>query len=144
MKLACWMLLAATPVLAQDGAGFKACRALAEPAARLACYDALSPTDAAAPAAAPPARPGGNFGLEQQQQKSAPEAVESRIEGRVDGWGPKTMFRLANGQVWQVSDDSNAVVSLSNPKVRVRRGALGAFYLEFEASNHSPRVRRIQ
>jgi len=33
---------------------------------------------------------------------------------------------------------------VDNPKVVVRRGMLGGFFLEVENSNRSPRVRRIQ
>jgi hypothetical protein len=75
---------------------------------------------------------------------SAAEAVDSRITGRFEGWGPKTRFTLANGQVWEVEDGTNASLWLDSPAVRVRRGFAGAYYLEIDGSNRSPRVRRLQ
>jgi hypothetical protein len=70
--------------------------------------------------------------------------MESTIPGRFEGWGPNSRFKLANGQVWQVVDGSSAIVYRDSPKVVVRRGMMGGFFLEIENSNRSPRVRRIQ
>jgi hypothetical protein len=153
-------LAMAAPAAAQGTASLQACRALTDPAARLACYDALplpaaapapAPAATAAPAAAVPAAPAAaaataqsNFGLEAKAAQDAPDAVDSTIEGRFEGWGSKTRIKLANGQVWEVSDGSQGVLNLSNPKVRVRRGVFGAFYMDIEGTNRSPKVRRVQ
>lgn len=144
MRAFALLLLAAVPALADD-AGILRCRAITEAAARLACYDALgvsSPAAAAQPAAAAP-RP-REFGFEHKQEAFRVEAVESTIPGRFEGWRPGENIRLANGQVWQVVDDSKSHHEIDNPKARVRRGALGVFYLEIEGTNRSPRVRRLQ
>jgi len=163
------LLAFATPAIAQDAAFLK-CRAIKDSAARLACYDALPVPPAAsapaAPAAATAAKPGtaaasastaqtgapaalpsepaAQFGLAQKDREKPLDAIESTIPGRFEGWGPRERFRLANGQVWQVADDSKGYHDITNPKVRVRRGALGAFYLEIEGTNRSPRVTRVQ
>jgi hypothetical protein len=146
------------PALASDAA-LNQCRLEKVAAQRLACYDAIptqapgaasaqaparpaaaAPATAPSPAAAPAPAAASRFGL-----PSAPdEAVESRIPGRFEGWGPKTRFTLANGQVWEVEDASNASLWLDGPAVRVRRGFAGAYYLEIEGTNRSPRVRRLQ
>ncbi len=127
------------------------CRTITDAASRLACYDALA-ADADAEAEAKPS-PGNTaaqaaqprFGLPAQQPAAAePEAIESRIEGPFTGWRQGQQIRLANGQVWQVMDSGSAVIDATDPKVRIRRGVLGAYYLEFETSNRSPRVRRVQ
>lgn len=133
------------------------CRAQAEPMRRLACYDAIALPAARSPAASTPAAPAAppapagtpvpaaadaGFGLPAASQGTA--SIESRIAGVVEGWGPRTQFRLANGQVWQVEDGSSASLYLREPAVRVRRGFAGAYYLEFEGSNRTPRVRRVQ
>jgi hypothetical protein len=70
--------------------------------------------------------------------------IRSHIPGLFYGWGQGSQITLANGQVWQVVDEGGRRMQLQDPKVRVRRGMMGAFYLEFEAHNHSPRVRRIR
>ena len=71
-------------------------------------------------------------------------AIHSHIPGTFHGWSQHTTIRLANGQVWQVMDEGTRRMTLQDPKVRVRRGLMGAFYLEFEAHNHAPRVRRLE
>lgn len=151
--LALLCLAAATSALADD-ASLLRCRAIQDGPARLACYDAIAvPAAAAAPkaatrapatAAAPATAPREQFGFEHKQEILKVEAIESTIPGRFEGWRANENIRLANGQVWQVVDDSRASLWIENPKVRVRRGALGAFYLEIEGTNRSPRVRRLQ
>ena len=140
------MLLLVSTVALADDAGLTRCRAITEATARLACYDALAVSPAAGkPAIAAPAKPAAEqFGLEEKRAAPALEAIDSHIPGRFDGWGPGARIRLANGQVWQVVDGSSGAHWIENPKARVRRGALGAFYLEIEGTNRSPRVARVQ
>ena len=132
-----------------DDAALRRCRALAEPAARLACYDAVPL--AAVPAVAAPASsalpaPGGvaatDFGLDRPVDKT--QEITSRIVGRFEGWRPGERIRLANGQVWQISDDSNGVYYLLDPKVTVRRASMGTFVLDIEGARRTPRVRRVE
>lgn len=147
-------LPAASPALAQAGGSLAACRALTDAAQRLACYDALPLAPAASAAPTPPAvatapipaasSPAGQFGFEQRALASAPESIDTRIEGQFGGWGPRDRLRLANGQVWQVVDGSSATLNLQSPKVRVRRGMFGAFYLDIEGTGRSPRVKRLE
>ena len=161
-------LLISGSVLADD-AGILRCRNLSEAPARLACYDALvvpatdakrgvskpavQPETRPSPAATPMSSPAvvaaapqkiEQFGLENRVNPDTLDAIESYIPGRFEGWEAKSNIKLANGQVWQVSDDSSRYLTLNDPKVRIRRGALGTFYLEFEKTNYSPRVRRVQ
>lgn len=149
------LAIAAGPALAQTSSPLQACRSITDATKRLACYDALPLTgaDAATTATAPaaPAVPAAaapdpaKFGLENKiVRASQVDSVDSTIEGRFQGWGPKDRIKLANGQVWQIADDSNAVMNLTNPKVTVRRGLVGVFYLEFEKSNRSARVKRVE
>jgi hypothetical protein len=144
LLLAC----ASSAALAQGAGSLQACRAMTDATARLACYDALPlPGPAAALPAAPAAAAASDanrFGLEAKSAQQALQWVDSTIEGRFDGWGPNSRIKLANGQVWQVTDDSTAVMNLADPKVQVRRGVMGAFYLEFERSNRTARVKRVE
>lgn len=112
---------------------------------RLACYDALTPPKAEASSVVTtgPARAEERFGLVRTEPEES-KAMESHIPGRFDGWGPKTRIRLANGQIWEISDGSSGAFRLVDPKVRIRRGAMGAFYLEIERQNRSPRVKRVE
>lgn len=143
------LLSAAGPALADDAAvaghAILQCRALADTGARLACYDKIPVGVRPAPAA-PAASPAQNFGMEAAKAREAePKSVESTIEGDFDGWGPGAQIRLANGQVWRVTDGSSAVLSpMRNPKVRVTRNMLGTMFLEIEGTNNSPKVRRVR
>jgi len=164
-------LLASSLAHAIDDSAFARCRGIADTANRLACYDALpmNVTPAAAqtpPIAAPKAAPGKpssqpptasppaapqqqaaaqSFGMENRAPEvELPTTMQSTIPGHFEGWGPKARIKLANGQVWQIADDSQAYFNLENPKVVIRRGMMGGFFLEVENSNRSPRVRRVQ
>ncbi len=144
------LLLLSSAALADDAALLR-CRGIAEAAARLACYDALPLTASEAKPAQGEAsqrdvRPTPEqFGLE---EKVLPprglDEIQSQIPGRFEGWQPNTSIRLANGQVWQVTDGSSRMYDVNNPKVTITRGVLGAFYLNLEGDNRTVRVRRIQ
>ena len=152
MRILVLLLLASNVALADD-AGILRCRAIKDSAARLACYDALAvpaaratpaPAQPSSGATAPAAPPAEQFGLERRQAQNELAAIDSTIPGRFEGWRANDAIRLANGQVWQVADGSSGPHWIENPKVRVRRGALGAFYLEIEGTNRSPRVTRVR
>ena len=153
-------LLLFTSVAFADDAAILRCRSIADASARLACYDALVVTPTGGSAAKAPVATGAaqpkaqqaasqpaqaQFGLEDRNaNKGAVDAIESTIPGSFEGWSAKSNIRLANGQVWQISDDTSRAHYIDNPKVRIRRGALGSFYLEIQGTTHSPRVRRVQ
>jgi hypothetical protein len=163
-RLAGWTLLAISTAASASDAEFLRCRAIKDATARLACYDALPtpsrpdvPPAAAgrSPAletAAPGRQKAEQFGFEQKQEAAAQKqaaasqlaTIESHIPGRFEGWHPKKAIRLANGQVWQIADDSSSVIVRESPKVTIRRGFLGSFFLDIEGDNRSPRVRRSQ
>ena len=159
------LALAAVPLAhAVDDASFARCRGISDPGARLACYDGLpltmppaareappvapraappaAPAPATAPAHAPQAR---DFGMEQRAPVvEYPTTMETYIPGHFEGWRPNERIKLGNGQVWQVVDGSSAMFNVDNPKVVIRRGMMGGFFLEIGDSNRSPRVRRLQ
>lgn len=150
-----------TPALAQND-GVPRCQGLAEPAARLACYDSLFPPRAApapnppqtsaataAPAAssapaAPPSEAVAQFGLPQKAKPTEIETIESTVAANFTGWGPNDRIRLQNGQVWEVVDGSSGTITPDMRRVKVRRGLFGAFFLDFEGLTKSPKVRRLQ
>lgn len=161
MKALLALMVVSGSALANDAA-ITQCRSQADAAARLACYDAIkvgalsAPASAvAAPAlaasapaaAAQPARKEleQSFGMEALQPAARLNEIDSYIAGEFDGWRANQQIRLANGQVWRVVDDSDGVTPLlTNPKVKVVRGVLGAMYLQIDGTNRSPKVRRIQ
>lgn len=142
------LLLALAGGARADDEALRRCRGIAEAAARLACYDAL-PLVPPGPALAAPTAPARQapslierFGLETRQPQA--DRIESRIPGLFTGWKANSLIRLANGQVWKVVDGSWLHGEWDNPKVTIRRGMLGSFYLDIEGENRSPRVQRVQ
>ena len=72
-----------------------------------------------------------------------PEVVESRIVGTFKGYGLRTVFPLANGQVWKPTNDE--VVSeapIENPSVVILRDTFG--YKMFIEGASMVRVKRVQ
>lgn len=161
-------LIAATAAGAwADDAGLQRCRTLSDSTQRLACYDALplgatqkpavtaapsatgAPASPAAATAAPVASSSSpsllsRFGFESRAQPDELPFVESYIPGLFEGWRPRSSIKLANGQVWQVIDETSRVSWVENPKVKITRGMMGSFFLEIERINPAPRVRRVQ
>jgi hypothetical protein len=150
--------LALTPAIAQvPDRDMARCAAITESAARLVCLDALAaaavarlnagvaaPAAPAAPAAV--VSPDAGFGkvAKPLPVPAEPDLLESEIEGYVDEWHGRSLFKLKNGQIWRVSDGSSGSVGLRNPKVRIVRNRFGTYFLEFAGLNGSPKVRRVE
>lgn len=150
MPLALALLCTAGTAFAADDRAVLDCRKLGDAGARLACYDAI-PASADAPLAVrvvpakPAPTPEQSFGLENVRRPDTPRQIESTLTGDFEGWGPSTQFRLANGQVWKVVDGSSASLDrASKPKVRIVRNMFGTTFIEFEGTNNSAKVRRVQ
>lgn len=134
------LLLVSGSALADDAALIK-CRSVTDVAARVACYDAI-PLAAAAPAR----KPDEAFGLEAvKQRETQPKSIHSTVVGDFEGWGPNSQVRLANGQVWRVTDGSEATLPRQkDAKVSIERNAFGTLFLRVDGSNSSAKVRRVK
>ena len=83
------------------------------------------------------------FGLARRADEL--QEIKSYIPGRFEGWSRNGRIRLANGQVWQVIDDSTAFYNhLRDPKVTVRRASFGSYLLDIDGVPSTPRVRRVE
>lgn len=149
MKICVLLFLVSGAALADDNA-MRTCRTMTDTASRLACYDRIELAPALA-VAAPMPSPEQAFGLPRPQalvQPPAPkkiDAIESTITGTFDGWGPNTRFKLANGQTWQVSDGSEAVLRpVTDQKVTIRRNFIGTIFLEIDGTNQAAKVKRVE
>ena len=118
----------------------------------LARLDALiaaraAPPPAAVPGPAPAAAPAR--ALVGPVRRAAPaaeevETIESRLTGEFRGWEPRTVFALENGQRWQETGGSTyAGPPLAAPAVRIRAGALGAYWMRIEGVRLEVKVRRV-
>lgn len=115
------------------------------PAPSAATASAAPASTTAVPAAVAGERT-ATFGLPAPAPSRPVEAdfVDSRIVGRIEGWTPATRFTLANGQVWEIADGSQAVYDLQDPGVRITRGLFGSFFIRIEGVSQTPRVRRVR
>ncbi len=77
-------------------------------------------------------------------QAGSPEAIESRIAGTFSGWRGKTVFRLENGQVWRQAERGDFYIRVEDPKVIIRRAALGSYLLQIDGYHSHVRVRRVR
>lgn len=161
----CWLAAAAAALPFAASAddtreALRACRAEADAARRLACYDReadrLSAGSAAAEPAAPPApalTPEERFGrrgsmVRQEKDRSKAEArgldelhaTVTEIWTRSDGLMKLT---LDNGQVWSQNAPDPFFRLKTGDKVRIQPGALGSFLLS-GPSKRSTRVTRVQ
>lgn len=139
------LMLATSGAALADDAAMLRCRGITDASARLACYDAIAVQTPEEKARQAEVTQREQFGL----SKGAPagpelDAIDTYIPGHFEGWGPGSTFQLANGQVWQVNDNSSGIHYIDNPKVKVRHGVFTAYYLEIEGTNRSPRVSRVR
>ncbi len=113
---------------------------------RVACYDAIAlpPASLAGTASGPSPTTPPPATLQAPSHAAEAEFVDSRIVGRIEGWTPATRFTLANGQVWEIADGSQAVYGLQDPGVRISRGLFGSFFIRIEGVSQTPRVRRVR
>lgn len=164
-----WILIsfvAMTTVIASGAAaedagdaGLKACRAEADDARRLACYDRemdrvqeAAPAAAAPPAAAQPTAE-ARFGREraivreeterQERETSAIGELQAQvveIQTRSDGL---MTFTLDNGQVWRQNAPDSKFRLKKGEMVRIQPGAMNSFILS-GPSKRSTRVSRLK
>jgi hypothetical protein len=133
------LALGATTAAAADRlAPLLACRALADAAARLACFDRESA--ALAPVAAKPElSPEQKFGLdprvlaakeaEQGQPRADVDAVDAKLSALRAGADGRYVFTLDNGQAWRQLQPGSDLLLKAGDAVRITRGALGSFLL---------------
>lgn len=132
-----------------DDAAMLKCAQATEAAPRLACFDALAAQArqraTAAASGQPDPRKVAEFGRPPKPDVSDIDLLESRINGSFDTWRANQRLTLANGQVWQITDDGSGYVGeTQNPVVRIRRGAMGSYLMDVDGLRKSLRVKRVQ
>lgn|GEM_PF-4561202 len=113
--------------------------ATARAAATVAAAAAAAPTGAS-----PPAKTDGSR-LKKIKPKPGTaieyETVETEIVGGFSGWRPGTIFALANGQRWRVSEGSYpSPRETAHKRAKIVSGMLGNFFLEIEGVRSRPKV----
>ncbi|MFT4256730.1 MAG: hypothetical protein QM599_07225 [Pseudoxanthomonas sp.] len=146
-----WLLLAAAPTAFAAAEAAHPCATVADPAARLACYDKAFPPPPAVHEAATK-KAVQEFGLEKQaaplfnpgqtREDADPERIESRV-AKVDYAGGTRTISLENGQVWTLAEANSRGPLKAGDAVHVRKGLLGS-YLLVTPAGVGLRVRRVR
>ena len=73
------------------------------------------------------------------------EPIEANVVGEFTGFGSRKRYTLDNGQVWQQVDSATlAGVRKDNPRVRIRPGALGTWWMGVDGYNTQAKVQRVE
>ena len=118
------------------------CTTIADPAARLQCFDRAAPAGKEALAPKP-----ADFGKPEQRPVELEQIVATVKELSRTARG-RALFVLDNGQTWRQLDADDAQVAEPAAgramKVTIARGFLGNYTLTIEGRNGLIRVRRIE
>ena len=78
-----------------------------------------------------------------ERKVQPPDVIESSIVGTYKGYGPKTVFHLANGETWRpTNDEFVSNLAIESPKVVIYRDFFG--YKMFVEGATIVRVKRVQ
>jgi hypothetical protein len=73
------------------------------------------------------------------------EPIESNIVGEFKGFSTGRVYTLGNGQDWEQTDAATlSGVRKTAPKVKIKPGLVGVWYLQIEGYNTQAKVRRIK
>ncbi|MFT4248254.1 MAG: hypothetical protein QM581_09485 [Pseudomonas sp.] len=73
------------------------------------------------------------------------EPIESTLAGDFDGFGKGKKYLLANGQEWEQTESTSlSGARLSSPKVKIRPGIAGVWYMQVGNYNTRAKVRRVK
>lgn len=73
------------------------------------------------------------------------DPIEASIVGEFNGFGSRRRYTLDNGQVWEQTDGATlAGVRKTNPKVRIKPGLMGVWWMKIEGYNTQAKVQRIK
>ncbi len=72
------------------------------------------------------------------------DPIESTIDGEFTGFGKGRRYVLANGQEWEQTEATELRVRKDSPKVKIKPGLIGVWYMQIEGYNTMPKVRRVK
>lgn len=88
--------------------------------------------------------PEERFGMEKKVLELGGEEMSSTAVGEFRLWNKGQRIELDNGQVWEITNDTNLFHKTSNPRVTIEKGMFSAFYLHIDGVSKSLKVRRIR
>lgn len=71
------------------------------------------------------------------------EPITGVLQGEFRGFGKGRVYVLDNGQEWEQTDSTSVVgVRKQSPKVSIKPGVMGVWYMKVEGVNSQPKVHR--
>jgi hypothetical protein len=103
----------------------------------------LAANGLAGPATAAPAQEEDRRGF---RERLDTREIDARVAGTFTGWAGVTEITLDNGQVWRVTDPNSRLRTgpVESPRVTLRAGALGGWWMIVEGFNTRAPVERIR
>lgn len=74
---------------------------------------------------------------------AAPAVIETQIEGDFEGWSGDTIFKLANGQIWQQSSYAYTYHYAYRPKVLIYKTGV-AYQMKVDGVDSAIQVKRLK
>jgi hypothetical protein len=79
-----------------------------------------------------------------ERKVQPPQVIETNIVGTFKGYGPRTFFQLANGEVWKPTNDYvETYPPVENPKVVIYRNDLFGYKMVIQGGG-TVRVKRVR
>lgn len=111
----------------------------------------LAANGLAAPATAAPGAASTALPMQPEDRRGFRERLDTReinarVAGTFNGWAGITEITLDNGQVWRVNDPNSRLRTgpVESPRVTLRAGALGSWWMIVEGFNTRAPVERIR
>mgnify|MGYP006268450239 CR=1 FL=1 len=92
----------------------------------------------------PPESAQDRFGKDQSMLEFGGEAMASTALGSFRYWREGQRIELENGQVWEITNDTNLFHRATNPRVSIEKGFFSSFYLHIDGVSKALRVRRVR
>lgn len=98
----------------------------------------------AEPEPEPEGTPEERFGMEKKMLELGGDEMSSTAIGEFRLWNKGQRIELENGQVWEITNDTNLFHKATNPRVTIEKGLFSAFYLHIDGVSKSLKVQRIR
>ena len=137
MRVIAVAILLAAAATAAGEADLQRCAEIPDDRLRLSCFDALVSGQRSVSEEL--------FGRPAERiAPSTPEALDSRITALERTPRGRAVLHLANGQVWRLQESDHIQLRRGEQvPVRIRKGVLGAFYLQVGGKGRSYRAQRV-
>lgn len=92
----------------------------------------------------PPRSPEDRFGRDQSMLDMGGEEMSTRAVGSFEYWREGQRIELSNGQVWEITNDTDMYHKATNPQVTIEKGFFSSYYLHVDGVSKALRVRRVR